>query len=260
MNEIQRQVYLSALGVETYMPRWQLPAALESSSCKLDMILAAENHFDVSVIVDSTTQKTFAVNDHPLLLNALMDDVGNLRKSLNSSNQSAMLSNVVESEPVSRVQIAPFSLSVWRPFAGMMVVDERNTKLALPVAVLLQNILREIFKDKQIYLKEEVLRWPMIENNFIKCTQADVNLELQTWLSVQNEIQPIKYLWIMGYKIAQYFLAENKSDSAHLFNVSLVGENSVKALFLPSLNEILQEPLQKRKLLGAVNLYHASIS
>ena len=39
MNELQRQHYLSALGVDTYMPRWHLPFAPISVACELPALV-----------------------------------------------------------------------------------------------------------------------------------------------------------------------------------------------------------------------------
>src|SRR5690625_4110854 len=42
MNELQRQRYLSALGVESYAPRWLLPGAPEPVLCTRLPVAAAE--------------------------------------------------------------------------------------------------------------------------------------------------------------------------------------------------------------------------
>src|SRR5690625_5940030 len=42
MNELQRQRYLSALGVESYAPRWRLPGAPEPVLCTRLPVAAAE--------------------------------------------------------------------------------------------------------------------------------------------------------------------------------------------------------------------------
>src|SRR5690625_6050036 len=46
MNELQRQRYLSALGVESYAPRWRLPGAPEPVLCTRLAVAAAEGEPD----------------------------------------------------------------------------------------------------------------------------------------------------------------------------------------------------------------------
>ena len=43
MNELDRQKYLSVLGVDTYMPRWNLPFAPISVQCDLSKIELPES-------------------------------------------------------------------------------------------------------------------------------------------------------------------------------------------------------------------------
>ena len=214
MNELQRQHYLSAMGIDTYMPRWQLPFAPAPFACE----------------VASSTTKSHAVSAADILAQ-------------------------LDAKPAS---IEAFSLSVWRPLDGLMVIDSRNAKMALPTELLLNNILRSFFSHEPLQSREDVLRWPMIENSFTKRTAQDARMELQTWLSVQHEIRPIKHLWLMGPNAAIYFLSEAEHFNDSIFQSVDLADTLIKALILPSLNEILQNPILKQKLFATVRSYHST--
>ncbi len=264
MNELQRQHYLSALGIDTYMPRWQLPYAGVSTACEMPSL-------EEAVVFDS-----------PLIKNEAQPLQQNLPESkprveiINSAQPNNILndilqpkkSSILKSQPISAadilaqldtkpVNIDAFSLSIWRPLDGVMIIDSRNAKLALPTELLLNNILRSVFPSESLKTQEEILRWPMIENSFTKRTVNDARAELQTWLSVQHEIRPVKYLWLMGSNAAIYFLMEQTSFTGSIFqSANLVGLE-INALVLPSLNEVLQNPTFKKQIFAASQQYHS---
>ncbi|RYY75150.1 MAG: hypothetical protein EOO52_12680 [Gammaproteobacteria bacterium] len=265
MNELQRQHYLSALGVDTYMPRWQLPFAPASTICETATLMEAP-------VLESSILKS---DDSKLFQQDISRPEPKVEIST-SAQSSNVLNDILESKnlPASKPQrisaadilaqldtkpanIDAFSLSIWRPLDGVMIIDSRNAKLALPTELLLNNILRSIFSDDSLKPKEEILRWPMIENSFTKRTASDARVELQTWLSVQHEIQPIKYLWLMGSNAATYFLIDQKNFTDSIFQSADLVDSEVKALVLPSLIEILQNPALKKKIFAVVQQYHS---
>ncbi|HWV14972.1 MAG TPA: hypothetical protein VN030_06025 [Cellvibrio sp.] len=153
--------------------------------------------------------------------------------------------------------IEAFSLSVWRPLDELMIVDARNTKLALPTDSLLKNILRHLFPASPLNVKEEVLRCPMIENSFARRTADDARAELQTWLSVQCEIRPFKYLWLMGSNAYLYLLPEVDGLGKNLWQSRSSAGSEIDALIMPALNELLIDPLLKKQLFSAIRRYHS---
>jgi hypothetical protein len=96
----------------------------------------------------------------------------------------------------------------------------------------------------------------MVENSFAKRSANDARIELQTWLSVQHEIRPIQYLWLMGSNAASYLLPEQTTFVDSLFQPTSLVDSMIKALVLPSLNEILQKPILKQKIYAAIRHYH----
>lgn len=263
MNELQRQSYLSALGVDTYMPRWHLPFAPASVVCDLSEVvndaplqetpaIKAESNFAPIQLAQSVAP----VNEKSPVSH-LMGDMLDSKKSAKPALNPISAADILAQLDAKPIVIEAFSLSIWRPIEGVMIVDSRNTKLALPTELLLNNILRSVFSDQALKSQEEVLRWPMIENSFAKRTINDARIELQTWLSVQHEIRPLRYLWLMGTNAASYLLPENATYSQSVFNGVNLDDSSIKALILPSLNELLQKPAFKQQLYSALQHYQS---
>ncbi|PUA28918.1 MAG: hypothetical protein B0W54_10965 [Cellvibrio sp. 79] len=255
MNEIQRQNYLHALGIENYMPRWQLPFAPQSIACVMPVINseALELSSGTQVIIEQAISSVISsiASSSKIESAVAVDVLANLdirQKPSAPINATAILQQLEEKKPTA---VAPFSLSVWRPLPGFLIIDSRNTTLALPTDMLLNNILRACLIEK-FNLSEEVLRWPMIENRFVSRTEADARNELQTWLAVENELRPISRLWLLGENAGKYFISADinaiESRWQKIAISGLPGQVQISALFLPSLNELLQNPSDKARL------------
>lgn len=265
MNELHRQIYLSALGMDTYMPRWHLPYAPKSVACELP-VAAIETSLVVKpeIQVESYTAsiqmqpitKSSSADFSPV--NNLISDICETKKNAKVVTQPISAADILAQLNSKPVTVEPFSLSIWRPIDGVMIIDSRNIKFALPTELFLNNILRSVFSSHSIKLQEEVLRWPMIENSFTKRTANDARIELQTWLSVQHEIRPIRYLWLMGSNAATYLLPENSTYNHSLYKVIPLNESAINGLILPSLNELLQNPIVKEQLYSALCGYHSA--
>ena len=262
MSELQRQHYLSALGVDTYMPRWHLPFAPSSVLCELPVVEVEIHSLEkLEVKTESVTAQTYG---QPLLkaISSDVSPVGTLiaeilvaKKSVKTVAVLVTATEILAQLDSKRIPVDPFSLSIWRPIDDILIVDSRNTKLALPTELLLNNILRSVFSAQSIKPQEEVLRWPMIENSFAKRTLDDARIELQTWLSVQYEIRPIRQLWLLGANAAMYLLPETVTYADVLFKSQSLNDSPMNALVLPSLNELLQKPSYKQQLLSAISRY-----
>jgi hypothetical protein len=243
------------------MPRWQLPFAPVSIPCELPVVIdiqLQESPVTKTEAVFSPTkpiQSIRSINTEPSPINNLMGDILDVKKTIKPISQPISAADILAQLNTKPVAIDAFSLSIWRPVDGVMIVDSRNTKLALPTELLLNNILRSIFSNQALKPQEEVLRWPMIENSFAKRTASDARIELQTWLSVQHEIRPIHYLWLMGANSASYFLPDNAAYNDSVFKVVGLADSAIKALILPSLNELLKMPTLKQQLFSAIHNY-----
>lgn len=244
MNELQRQAYLSALGIENYAPRWLLPAAPVSIACVMP-VFDTPRELAPTIEIAPAANMIDTNNSSPTELLTKFADLKEPKKAPLAINAAAILQQLEEKKvPV----VKPFSLSVYRPQAGFLIVDSRNTTLALPTELLLNNLLRTFLKADQFTLAEETLRWPMVENRFVSRTEDDARNELQTWLAVENELRPVQTLWLMGDNAARYWLESGCDWPAVCWTIQPIKDLSLQALILPSLNQLLQNPTQKSKL------------
>lgn len=251
MNEHQRQAYLSALGVENYMPRWRLAMAPEPQACV--MPIYANTYSEPAEVVPADEQLVRQVagdiqrssmqSVSPTLIADVLRDFVEPQKVSTSVTR-----NLVSEIPKVVNELAPFALSVWRPKADVLVIDSRNPQLALPTELLLNNMLSATFGRRLISGPEEVLRWPMVESSAISRTAEDARNTLQVWLEVELEQRPINYLLLFGKNSAQYFLPQSESYDESLWQWLTLSAPSVSALTAPSLVELLQQPLLKRHL------------
>lgn len=263
MNELQRQQYLSALGVDSYMPRIHLPFSPMSVACELPVAVLQSSALETVALVEPTTVAQPHMRQ-PVAAEAgnspanLIGDFLEPKRPVKSASGITRAADILASLEAKPITIAPFSLSIWRPLDGLLVIDSRNSKLALPTEQFLKNILRTVYTNQPVQLQEEILRWPMIENSFAKRTLADARNELQTWLSVQCEIRPVKHIWLMGQNAATYLLPEQDVFVDSLFEQRVLADVKSTALLLPSLNEVLQQSRNKPALFNALRRYHKS--
>jgi len=266
MNEIQRQAYLAALGIENYMPRWQLPQAPQAQACIMPVlasrpVVALER--DGLVVEPSAggqqpNPQSFSASHVPSsktleptpVANLLADMVAPKKVPL-SANATSILQQL---ETPKAAVVAPFALSLWRPLPGFLIVDTRDTSLALPTELLLGNLLRVFLGSRFQPADEEVMRWPMVENRFVSRTADDARVELQTWLAVEHELRPIQRLWLMGDNAARYLLPADTDPQAHWFQTQPLAAAHLQALLLPSLNQLLQQPQLKARLWAALQI------
>jgi hypothetical protein len=240
MHEIARQEYLSALGIDTYIPRW-----------KISFAHTCEQTFDIEpeqIHLNNDLEIRREHDSPPIDLRQVLDGIVEkvvVKKGISSSLQP----------PENSQTIQPFSVSIWRPESGFLIVSARNTE-AMPTELLLNNFLRFYLQQNQLVLNEEVLRWPATENKKMTLTEQDACTELQTWLSVQHEFQPIKNLWFFG-DVSDYFIPERSIDSDKYIkecNINLNQNNSsvssISVKFFPDLSQFLLHPELKFHLLS----------
>jgi hypothetical protein len=257
MNELQRQVYLSALGIETYMPRWHLPCAAQSHACELPAHSPIANESAI-IPVEHLQSRAVVQSDKPQAFNNLLDNLLDEKAVIKTENKQLSISakSILASLSHKANTCEPFSLSILRPCDNLIIIDSRNTSMAFPTELLIRNLLINLMPAQVFNFNEEVLRWPMIENSFTKRTEDDARIELQTWLSVQQEIRPFTHIWLMGANAARYFMSVDINYTDSQFKTEKMVDSSINALVLPSLIELLKSPLLKRNTFAAITRYH----
>jgi hypothetical protein len=249
MREIRRQEYLQTIGIETYIQRWKIPFAAESYLCDQSFSWVEQTEI---LPLDVNAQNQQLSMAPAINLCQVLDVV--VEKNTVKNNPYRVDALLQQFEDKKSLQVQSFSLNVWRPAPGFLVVAARNVN-AMPTELLLNNFLRFYLQQNQLVLSEEVLRWPAIENSKMALTEKDACAELQTWLSVQHEFQSIKTLWFFG-DIYRYFASEfsklNDECSIEFCDIKLDPANSITAKIFPDLSQFLLRPQLKAKLLSLV--------
>jgi hypothetical protein len=261
MHEMHRQMYLAAIGIDTYMPRYHLSIAPQSIQCEVysntfvsdtnDPVVELHSH---KIEQDSTSSSVESESASPLQSTAesLIADVSAPR-SIAAKSVAADILKLLNNE---QRLIEPFSLGIWRVVPGVLIIDARNISQALPTGLMLKNISRIYFGAAEAnQLQEEVLRWPIAVNRFSKRTEIEAREQLQSWLVAEYERQPIKHLWLMGENASTYLMPENSHFRDQCFTSIQLQVVSLSALILPSLVEILNQPIAKRRVMNAISTY-----
>lgn len=239
MNTTRQQEYLSAMGIDVYFPRWTLPCAAPSQDNLSDKEL-----FSDPIINNDPPAPTGDIQQTDHLLQDVLSQIEETIQIKSAASKQIPLTQTKQ------ISLQPFSLSVWRPTKNFLVIANREAQ-ALPTELLLHNILRYYLNHYQLKMDEEVVRWPANSNIQARVTENDVYDELQTWLSVQHEFQPIEQLWFFGGSL-QYFVKE----SDVIFNSSVITlpghEKKIAFKSFPDLAEILRNPKLKADVLSCL--------
>ncbi len=262
MNELQRQQYLDAMGVDTYMPRWVLPHAPIPVACDVSFIpgeleagqsqgagktgsqaKAASNDAAAPVSTLTTGVSAAASTKPESVLAALTEPVTSVEAAVEQV-QSAEKTSV--KTPVNAEPVPQFALSIWRVSEQLLVIDSRQAQLALPTEPLLINILVALGYPRQPLPKAEVIRWPMVDNPFVGQTAADAREMLEAYLDGKLLTHPAKHILLMGEDACRYVLPEVNSVEDQLGKAVALEHHKVDAIVVPSLSTMLLEPEQKR--------------
>lgn len=249
MDEYQRQAYLSYLGMENYMPRWRLPVAPEPLACVLPVWKIGSLKTDGAASRTQSEQQRPA--EHDTFIQATkLNPVADVLRDLVEPRSPTSITVLAPPSPESRVAetIPPFALSVWRPQTGLLIIDSRNTQLALPTELLLRNILSALFGAPATPGREEVLRWPLVENDLVSRTEEDARNALQVWLEVELEQRQATHVLLLGQSAARFLLPDDFNYEQSLWQWVGLPSSIVQAMIAPSLVELLQQPLLKREL------------
>ncbi len=278
MNEIQRQEYLSALGVDTYIPRWVLPNAPASVACEwpveaLDTAIGAETvvGHELGNVAGQVRATALPSTDGSSSASApgAADLLGQLGgepaavavKSKPKADSESLADPLVANQPARTPpaavpastptsEVPRFSLNLWRVSDDLLVVDSRQVELALPTDRLFHNMIFALGYRLAGPLQAEVLRWPLVEHSLEPQGELQARDMLHAYLDAQSLRQPFKHLLLMGEAAAKYILpletelSLHKADKLSLPELS-TADNPVTAIATHSLTALLQQPLLK---------------
>lgn len=239
MNELARQQYLEALGVQTYMPRVRLLAAPAPRLC------------DWSFMADALAPETEVGSAGPVSQGASAGPVAagepvqaaRVLQSLRDQVQGARPARPAPRvQPASAVEPA-FSVSLWQ-FAGLLVLADRDPGQALPVGKLLANILLALGHKQVDTSKPEVIRWPLEGLSAAQTGPADHYFA--SILSARRPAGQAASLLCFGERISASL--DPQGEKA----LRLSDTDQLPLLRLPSLELLLTEPARKAAVWSAI--------
>lgn len=275
MFETTRHQYLSAMGIDSYMPRCLLPNAPLPQECEwpvpavddvppgaaaptvpVEQIQPAADHASQvaspvaadTVIAQSAVNTKTAVGAAELL--ADFEPERAAKKSRVVPSKTAEPSEEAQSSPVKALN---FSLSVWR-FDTLLVVDSRHSEKALPTEKLLLSMLQAYGLKLGNLSKAQVLQWPMFD-----MPDADAGAEaaremLGAFLETLLE-RPVTTWWLMGedafHLLPAGVVPETNSGFGHVIDAeqlsSVATRPTEQLITMPSLAAMLERPQLKAK-------------
>lgn len=272
MNELQRQQYLDAMGIDTYMPRWILPHAPLPVACDVSFLPelltadivanAATTGSTAASAAVATTSASAASAALPVAASGRPADVLAVLSTTEGKPQAdtqrvAELVGQVASKQKQLQPVPTFALSIWRISKSLLIVDSRQAQLALPTEPLLINILVALGYPRQPLPKTDIVRWPMVNDINTDQSEAAAREMLEAYIESQfgidnaPEDQPRNYLLLMGEAAARYILPATGTGDDSGYTQRL-GQNialdalAVNAIVVPSLVDMLLAPESKR--------------
>lgn len=252
MNEIRRQAYLSALGIDNYMPGWQFANAPLARRC----VMPASEDDPVGELLTLHNDVSFSTpriieNDNltggqihtPVAISSVFQTLieDGIKPGGKPYPKSVVEKLLVPPEPAPK-----FSLSIWRAVDNWLIVDSRDPKSALPVHMLLSNIVEGMWSPSPFSDQEEIWHWPFTENSFASQTVEDAKAALSVWLEVEQEKRPIEHLMVMGEFAFLYTAFSDETYKDALWS-RFSSDKGFDVLVFPSLVTLLRKPAEKRK-------------
>lgn len=237
MNELQRTEYLTALGVTSYMPRFRLRLAPEPVQAELPPAVEEASEAPPAAAVMAAVGVAQA--EPPMARPAdAVPEISRVISSITTETRTPRAEVVPEPVAPPR-QIRPFVLSCWWLGAELLAVDSREPGSALPVEALFGNMARALGWH-QLTAGRDKFRWPLAENPFAAAAGAvDARDTCSSWLEAAVARRPVKSIWLMGQQAQDYCAPIALEDGVSDWN-------GVKLVSMPSLTELLSEPLRKR--------------
>ena len=286
LYEADRVRYLQTLGITNYMPRYSLtnapaaevnqwlhsdvtvsapedekerpshlPQAKQTASRSAELLEQAFTESGKRPGVTDDSSQTFSgateTTQGPIKTTGLTQlkeagGLGKLTENLTAPKASIKKLDKPAATTTASASATPsFSLSFWRITAELMIVDSRQGELALPVEKLLKNILLALGHVGELP-KADIWQWPLIQAHHQDQSADAAKETLHAYLDTAFVLNPGKHLICMGKTAYNYLPGAPASYEQQLGNAFVIDDFSLEAIVVPSLADMLQEPLQKR--------------
>lgn len=253
MLEKHRLTYLEHLGIDNYMPTYQLPGAKPSPA------IAIEKLSSVVPIVQDV--KEIQVAPIVEVISAPTETPSAIAEVLVQPQAESVQKVTPDIEAVADViktkgRNIQFSLSVWRVRDDLLVIDSREAATALPTDKLLFNILQSIGYGLAQLPRADIIKWPLFDHAADEggSDENEARAMVQAFISAQASKASLKYLLLLGADAIDFALSasdvvssgEKATDHSQLMGKTLITQWQSTAVLAPSLADMLREPSKKR--------------
>jgi hypothetical protein len=257
MNELIRMQYLDAMGIETYVPRRLLPAAKLSVKCNLPVKFAAPLVSEQKVSVAQAPAELSLLSPLTVGASGFVESILKVQHNNRSKTKPTDDSEITLQQfiaPKSHKSLR-FNLLVWQLANGTVFIDSHEPKAALPTATLLNNIVRVIYPD-QVLPKYDIIQWPLFNSKTSTENELLAARDMaQAFLGSRFDAVKPSLLVVMGRLAKNIILdtgPEMIDDDAVYGLQQSIGSLPCSHVVLPSLSQLLREPLLKRHIWSAL--------
>lgn len=258
-REILRMHYLNAMGIEQYTPRREIQGALPSTLLHFQNInrksYSSDTHSNVlkgkTTTEDeiSSAGKRGKVIENRFLGDEFLSEAGANNKQKpgrESTSPKKQVSQLLDQVSVGAPKTAlQFSISVWQLDNGMLVLDSRKARQAMPTTALLGNILA-FYRLRTLKTEPEIIHWPPTKDFSLANDPDAVQQMITAFLESRSKAMDIKGLWLMGEQACQYVSENDKPYSDQLGDCYRMETLKCNVAILPSLIDMLVDPSLKR--------------
>ena len=205
MNELQRQAYMKAMGVDCYIPRLHLPAALPSVLCEMPVLSEVTATNTVSHQSGASEAPALKAKNGSAAAQALLGEDQPARAESRPSVKAVTEEWVATT---SAKAIPQFVLSIVRG-SNILIVDDGLPGDVNPSEYLqlLHNLLFALGAGKQQLAIDNFI-WPMVKNSQIDQSEVAARQTLDAFLSKQVAQLKAQYIIVMGEVAAHYITGE----------------------------------------------------
>ena len=241
INEIQRQAYLEAMGIQPWFPRYVLPGARPSQQCQWPQ----------------TASPPAAQADLPPAAPVPAPQAEQLREALREAprrprkDEARAPAPVPASPPMDDQEDIRFRLAFIRAGDGLCIVNQVPAagpdRLSPGHRALLQSLLAACGRGGDaLHFEEAIFRWPFVEGDHVAKGGAAARQALSVWLQQQTAHRPIGLLLMMGEAVAPCVTAERRDRLARGRLLEAAG-GPWRVLVTRSLDVLLRMPALKRE-------------
>ncbi|AFU98906.2 hypothetical protein [Simiduia agarivorans] len=241
LNERARRQYLEAMGIQTYMPRLQLPAAPQAAPVDLSFLPAA---LEADVASPASPPATAAASgESPKASGEVLGELLNTMGAVTKAAQPTVPKPAAT--PKHKTAAAPaLNVSLWQ-VADLLILADRHPEQALPVNSLLANILVALNRPADTR-KPEVIRWPL--EGLAAAHAGNAEDYFLPILQARRPADQTSTLLCFGEQISQALCGQDDAGTA----LTLPGGDSLPTLRLPSLDTLLIQPELKASVWAAI--------